>query len=174
MLRNDGPVQRVTASQPATTAIKAIEILELLAGDRGGLGLNQIARHLGSTHTSTLRILAALESKGLVTKALAAKRYRPTLRLLELGTKVLDQLDLPEVAKPHLESLCHASGETAHLGVLDGWDLVFVGKAEPANPIHLRARVGARVPSHCTSLGKVLLSALPQARLDEYLATYPL
>lgn len=104
----------------------------------------------------------------------ATKHYRLTLRLLELGTQVLDHIEIQDVAKPHLQTLSQLSGETAHLGVLDGWDVIFVGKAEPANPICLHSRVGRRVPSHCTAMGKILVAALPETQLQVYIATHPL
>ncbi len=166
--------QRVTATDPASTALKALAVLELLAPSRDGLGLNEIARRLTSSRGSTLRILGALERKALVSQDPATKHYRLTLRLLELGTQVLDHIEIQDVAKPHLQSLSQRSGETAHLGVLDGWDVIFVGKAEPANPIRLHSRVGRRVPSHCTAMGKILVAALPESQLQLYMATHPL
>jgi IclR family KDG regulon transcriptional repressor len=161
---------RVTAADPASTAIKAVTVLELLASTREGLGLSEIVRRIGSSRTSALRIVNALVAKGLVVQDPEKKRYGLTLRLLELGTQVLDQMDLHDMAKPHLERLSQRAGETAHLGVLDGWDVIFIGKAEPADPFHMHARVGWRAPSHCTSLGKALLAALPDAELQRYLS----
>lgn len=166
--------QRVTATDPASTALKAVAVVEFLAPVREGLGLNEIARRLGSGRGSVLRILDALERKGLVTQDPGSRHYRLTLRLLELGTQVLEQVEIQSVAKAHLERLSRSSGETAHLGVLDGWDVIFVGKAEPANPIRLHSRVGRRVPSHCTAMGKVLLAVLPAGQLQQYLSAHPL
>jgi DNA-binding IclR family transcriptional regulator len=166
--------QRVAATDPASTALKALAVLEFLAPARDGLGLNEIARRLTSSRGSTLRILGALERKALVSQDPATKHYRLTLRLLELGTQVLDHIEIQDIAKPHLQHLSHLSGETAHLGVLDGGDVIFVGKAEPADPIRLHSRVGRRVPSHCTAMGKVLVAALPEGQLRQYMATHPL
>jgi IclR family KDG regulon transcriptional repressor len=160
------------SSDPATTALKAIDAIELLADTQAGVGLSEVARKLSSSRTSALRILNALERKHLVAKNPTTKRYRLTLRLLELGTQVLDHLELPEIAKPYLLGLSQRSGEAANLGVLEDWHVVFIGKAESPSPIRLRAHVGARDPSHCTSLGKVLVSGLPLELLDEYLAAY--
>lgn len=162
----------MTAADPAATAVKALDLLELLSTDRAGIGLNQLSRHVGSSRSSTVRLLAALQQKGLVIRDRASGRYRLTLRILELGTALLDQLDLPELARPHLQALSQEAGETAHLGVLEGWSVIFVGKAEPLNPIRLHARVGLRAPSHCTSLGKVLTAALAPEELAQYLAEY--
>jgi DNA-binding IclR family transcriptional regulator len=166
--------QRVAAADPASTALKAVAVIEFLTGVREGLGLNEIARRLGSSRGSALRILAALARKGLVTQDSGNHHYRLTLRLLELGNQVLEQIEIQTIAKPHLERLSQLSGETAHLGVLDGWDIIFVGKAEPANPIRLHSRIGYRVPSHCTALGKALLASLPPEQLQHYIAVHPL
>lgn len=167
-------VQRVAASDPASTALKAIDVLEHLAPNRMGLGLTEISRRLQSSRGSVLRILGALERKGLVRQDPVSKQYRLTLRVLELSAQVLDKIEIQDVAKPHLERLSHLSGETVHLGVLDGWDVVFVGKAEPTNPVRLHSRIGYRVRSHCTALGKALLAALPGTQLQDYVGNYPL
>lgn len=164
--------QRVTAADPAATAVKALDLLELLSTERQGIGLNQLARHVQSSRSSTMRLLAALDRKRLVTRDRETGKYRLTLRILELGTALLDQLELPDTARPYLQALSQDAGETAHLGILDGWSVIFVGKAEPANPIRLHARVGFRAPSHCTGLGKVLTAGLPEPELSEYLAGY--
>ena len=166
--------QRIGPSDPASTVIKAVLAIEALAAAETGLGLSEIARHIESNRSSALRVLRALEQMRLVTQDPANRRYRLTLRLLELGTRALDQLHLPEVAQAHLRVLSDASGETAHLGVLEDWQVVFIGKAEPPNPIRLQARVGVRAPSHCTSLGKAMLSQLPEKTLDEYFKSYKL
>lgn len=166
--------QRVSAADPASTAIKAVAAMEALADARSALGLSEIARHIESSRSSTLRVLRALERKRLIAQDPSSRRYRLTLRLLELGTQVLDQLQLPDLARSHLRALSDRTGETAHLGILDDWHVVFIGKAEPLNPIRLHARIGWRAPSHCTSLGKAMLSRLPEERLDEYFEGYDL
>ena len=162
--------QRVAAKDPASTALKALDIIEHLASSRAGLGLNELSRRLDSSRGSVLRILHALQRRRLVRQDGSTKQYRLTLRLLELGALVLDRMEIQDIARPQLQRLSQLSGETAHLGILDGWDIVFVGKAEPANPLRLHSRVGYRVRSHCTALGKVLLADLPPERWQEYIA----
>ena len=166
--------RRVTAADPASTSLKTLTVLELLAPLREGLGLNEITRRLESSRGSVLRILGALHQKRVIVQDPASKRYRLTLRLLELGTQALEHVEIQEVARPHLRRLSQLSGETAHLGILDGWDVVKIAKCEPANPVRLQGQVGRRVPSHSTSLGKALLASLPDTQLQQYLATYPL
>lgn len=162
--------QRVSVSDPAATAVKALEIVERLSTEGGeGLGLNEIARHIGSSRTSAIRLLAALQQKHLVVQHPTTRRYRLTLHLLELGTAVLDQIELPNVAKPHLNKLSQTTGECALLGLLDGSDVVVVARAEPPDPLYIRARVGSRFPSHCTGLGKALLAGLPDPELESFM-----
>lgn len=166
--------RRVTAADPASTSLKTLTVLELLAPVKEGLGLNEITRRLESSRGSVLRILGALHQKRVIVQDPASKRYRLTLRLLELGNQALEHVEIQEVARPYLRRLSQVSGETAHLGILDGWDVVKIAVWEPANPVHLQGQVGGRVPSHCTSLGKALLASLPDTQLQHYLATCPL
>lgn len=171
---SSNPVLPGRPAPAAGTALKALEVIELLSVAPRGCGLNEIARGIRSSRSSTLRILASLDAKGLLARDPETRRYRLTLRLLELGTRLLDQLELPDAAKPHLQELSRQTGETAHLGVLDDWHVIFIGKYEPPSPIRLHARVGYRAPSHCTGLGKVMLAGLSPAALEQYFAEYAL
>lgn len=165
-------MQRVKVADPSSTATKTLDVLEFLAAASSGLGVSELARRLGSSRTSVARIMAALELKHMVAKDPETKRYRLSLRVLELASQALDHLQIPQIANRHLQDLSHRCGEVAHLGILDGWDVVYIGKAEPSTPVFLRTRVGAREPSHCTSLGKVLACALPRESLADYLKSY--
>jgi IclR family KDG regulon transcriptional repressor len=165
---------RVSAADPASTARKAIEVLEILANSKSGVGLNEIARSLNSGRSSVLRIIAALEEKGLVRRDADGRRYALTPRLLALGNAALDQLEWYDVSKPHLQNLSDLVGETCHLAVLDSGEVIYVAKTQPPDPIPLVARVGFRAAAYCTALGKVLLAALSDEQVRQYLASHEL
>lgn len=164
--KRDG--RRVSATDPSSTARKAVEVLEILAASKSGVALNQIAHQLGGSRTSAQRIVAALEEKGLVQRDADGRRYALTPRLLALGNAALNQLEWVDLCKPHMQVLSDAVGETSHLAVLDRWEVIYVSKAEPADSIPLVARVGYRAPAHCTGLGKVLLARYSDQELESF------
>lgn len=134
---------------------------ELRLADFAGLGL----------HKSTLfRLLEALRSHRLVELDPETGRYRLGLRLFELGMLAVGRLDLTRTAQPALDALVERTGETAHIGVLDGSDVISVGRSESPHALRMPGAVGRRTPAHCTAIGKVLLAHLDEAALAEYLA----
>ena len=89
-------------------------------------------------------------------------RYALGLHLAELGTASLAQVDLRQQARPFVEQLCRASGETVHLAEMIDDSIVYIDKAESEHVLTMRSRVGSSVPLHCTGLGKALCAFLPQ------------
>jgi DNA-binding IclR family transcriptional regulator len=87
----------------------------------------------------------------------------------------LDRLDLPELAKPDMSEFSRISGETVHLGVLDGTEILYVGKVDSSQSVRMHCTLGTRNPLHCTALGKAILAFLPSeeraALLDQMLFT---
>lgn len=89
--------------------------------------------------------------------------------MLELGYAFLGGLTLPEVAEPHMERLVAEVRESCSLSVLDGADIVYVSRVPTSRIMRVAINVGTRFPAYATSMGRVLLAALPAAELDAYL-----
>lgn len=80
--------------------------------------------------------------------------------MLELGSTVQEQLELPKRARPFLVELSELTQEAVNLCVLDDGQVVYVDQVECPQPLRLRSRLGRRAPVHCTAVGKVLLAHL--------------
>ena len=93
-----------------------------------------------------------------------------TPRTLELGMAYVLSQGLWDVAQPHMHALVSRTGESSSLAQLDGSDIVYVARATVPKIIAIQVTVGTRFPALPTSLGKVLLAALPPDRLAEVLA----
>ena len=93
-----------------------------------------------------------------------------TPRILELGYAYLSSLSLPEIAEPHLERLAAEIHESSSVSVLDGDEIVYVGRVPTSRIMRVSINVGTRFPAHATSMGRVLLAALSEAELHGYLA----
>lgn len=136
------------------------------------MGTNELARRIGVNPSTASRLLATLEAGRLVEHVPANGRYRLGLRLLELGNAALARLDLRAVARPHLEQLVEASGETATLSVPGERDAITVDFVLSASSVQSVARLGRPSVAHATAAGKVLLAfgdvPLPSGPLERF------
>jgi IclR family KDG regulon transcriptional repressor len=139
----------------------------------GGLGVVRIAELVGREKSQVSRALRTLAQSGLVERDAATREYRLGWRLFTLAARVADQR-LMALGPPVLHELVGALGETAHLTVLDGGDVVTV--LSEASPSVVRAIewTGRAVPAHCTSSGRALLLDHDVASLRALLGDGPL
>lgn len=165
-----------TAERSYSIAVvgRTLDVLEALGDASEPLGTTDFARQLGMTKSAVFRILATLEERGYVTKDPITARYTLGPRLASLGERALSSIDLRQVARPTLERLHAAFGETVNLGVLEGSEIIYIDMVESTHGLRMAARIGSRHPAHSTALGKAILAFLPENRLDTALsATLP-
>lgn len=136
---------------------RALDIIEKLVELEDGLGVTELSNSLGLHKSTVYRLLATLNYRGYVKKDRNDK-YKVGMKLLEIGSNVLENIDLRKEVKPYIRDIQRESGETVHLGILDDLEVIYIDKEETAATIRMHSRVGRRVPAHCTSLGKVLLA----------------
>src|SRR6185503_16142695 len=97
-------------------------------------------------------------------------RFSLRPRVLELGFAYLSSLSLPEVAQPHMEALVAQVNESSSISVLDDTEVVYVARVPTRRIMSITLSVGTRLPAYATSMGRVLLAALPEAELSARLA----
>lgn len=170
-LPTDPPVPPAAAGRYRIQAIeRACSILGAFSADRPELGVTEIAETLGLHKSTVHRFLVNLERGGLVERLPRNGRYRLGLRLFELGSLVVQQMNLWDEALPFLEALVRDSGETGHLAVLDGGEAIYVERVETRRALRIPSAMGRGYPVHATSLGKVLLAQQPEKRVNEIIA----
>jgi IclR family KDG regulon transcriptional repressor len=152
------------------TVVKAFKTLEVLAASPEPQGITALSEALGMGKSNVHRMLATLASMGYV-RPVGGGLYEATLRLWEQGTQVLMRNDTRRIASPHLGQLVRATGETAHLSVLDGAEVMYVDKIDGDHPVRAYTRVGARAPAHAVATGKALLAYQPAEAIDAYAAS---
>lgn len=130
--------------------------------------LSEVARATGLSRAAARRFLLTLEQLGYVRQARG--RFALTPRVLELGYAYLSSLTLPEVAQPHLERLVEQVHESSSVSVLDGDDVVYVARVPTRRIMSVTISVGTRFPAYATSMGRVLLSGVPDEQLDATLS----
>src|SRR5262249_42582490 len=119
--------------------------------------------------STVYRLLEAMRAHRLVGFDEESGAYHLGLRLFEMGAAAVERLALDDQAHPILEQLAEVSGETAHLCVLDGADVVYIAKVESTRTLRIPSAVGQRNPAYCTGVGKAMLAYLAPHQIDEYL-----
>lgn len=139
---------------------KAIAALEVVAASGSPLSLSEITAQLGVPKASVHRLLGQLEQNQLLRRDLTGKRYFVGDRAIRLSYTTLRSAARTsnEIV---LKGLVDSIGETCNLGILDGAEVLYVGRVECNWPLRSHFAAGSRVPLHCTSLGKLLLAFSP-------------
>lgn len=152
---------------------RGLSMLEVFDEQHPDLSLTELALALNTNKPTARRIAQTLVTLGYL-ETLPAKRYRLGTRALALGQRYLATLDLAQVARPHLERLSQATGESTNLAVRDGREVVYVVRVQAAPRIlSINLQVGSRLPAYATSLGKALLLGKTDAELVAVLGPPP-
>ena len=136
---------------------RALSLLDELFASEAGLGVNELARRIGVNPSTASRLLATLESAGMVQRD-GQGPYRLGLRLVTLADRVLSRLDLQALARPVLVELMQSTGETATLSVPGEREAITVDSIPSRSSVVSMARLGRPSISHATAVGKVLLA----------------
>jgi DNA-binding IclR family transcriptional regulator len=138
----------------------------MLSAQGPDLGLGELSQKL-QLHKSTVhRLVMVLERHKLIERNAANGHYRLGLKLFELGTKAVSQLDLRDRSRPFLERLVLETSETVHLCLLDDSEVVYLDKVEPQRSVRMATSIGRRNPAHCTAVGKAIMAYLPPAQVE--------
>ena len=144
------------------TVIKCLRLVEALARSDRPRGVTELAAELGLTKSNVHRLLETLMAEGYVKRHAERRSYELTLKLWDLGTSVASHLDIREIARAHMRKLAEATGESVHLSVLEGNEVVYVDNIETSHPVRAYSRLGSRAPAHCVATGKVMLAWQPE------------
>jgi len=146
---------------------KAMQVLEAVCEHDGPVRLTDLVSQLGLPKSTAHRLLGSLLEQGLVRYDTDGQRYSPGYRLLSLAQRTWDSLDIPRAARKHMPKLLEEAGETIHLAVVDGHEIIYVDKLESPKTIRLYSAVGKRGPIYCTGVGKAILAFLDQAQQED-------
>jgi len=158
-------------SNLSQTVLKALDILECVANADRPLSASEAAKLCKVSRPTAYRLLSTLATRGYVAQVIGS-HYRLGTQALSLSKKVLDSIDLPELAKPHMRQLSDVTNETVHLSILDNTEILYIARVESSQSVRMTAKIGTRNHLHCTAMGKAILAFLPgveQARLLEQL-----
>jgi len=135
------------------------------------LSLAQIAQSAGLPRATTHRMLTALREIGFIQQEARSGLYSLGIRLFELGSLALTNMDLLREAKPFMDRLSRLANESVHLGVFDGYNVIVVEREDPQERVSARSLGGTEsAPAYCTSVGKAVLAFQGAEVIDRIVA----
>ena len=150
---------------PIQSLQRAVAILRSFTEAEPELGVLELSRRLDLHKSTVSRMIATLQSEGLIDQNLETGKYRLGVGLVSLAGVALGRLNARAAAQPHLANLVTISQETVNVTVLDGNECVNIDRAASPQPIQYIGWIGRRSPLHCTASGKMILAHMtPQER----------
>jgi IclR family transcriptional regulator, pca regulon regulatory protein len=146
---------------------RGLAVIEAFEGSTGGVSPSEIARHTGFSRAAVRRLLVTLESLGYAETG--GRVYNLKTSVLKLGFSYLSSASLPGMAQPLAERLSEAVHESSSVSVLDADEIVYLARASAKRVMSIGLSIGSRLPAYCTSMGRVLLAALPETVFYSYL-----
>jgi IclR family transcriptional regulator, pca regulon regulatory protein len=147
---------------------RGLDVIQAFQPGQPAMTLAAVAEATGLHRPTVRRILITLEQLGYARAS--GHGYELTPRVLDLGMSYVLSRGLWEVARPHMEELVARTHESSSIAQLDGSDIVYVARVAVPKIIALAVTIGTRFPAMPTSLGKVLLAALPPEEAERVLA----
>lgn len=148
---------------------RGLAVVRAFDADHQEMTLSEVAARTELTRATARRFLHTLVELGYMRTD--GRLFALTPLVLQLGYAYLSGQRLPELAQPFLEDLSHREGESTSMAILDGTDIVYLTRIHTRRIISVGISPGTRFPAHATSMGRVLLAALPAVDLGAYFAT---
>ena len=165
------PATKRTSPAPGDSYVQSfargLEVIRSFSAQSPRQTLSEVAGRTGLTRAGARRILLTLQTLGYVESD--GKLFRLTARMLDLGFAYLSSLPIWNLAEPLMETLAGQVRESCSAAVLDGTDIVYVMRVSTHKIMSISLGVGSRLPAYCTSMGRMLLSALPPDQMMQVL-----
>ncbi len=162
--REDG-LQKKPGLAGTQTLVRGLDVIDAVA--QGATTLSELAAAMSLTRSTTHRLAGTLvERRYLVFSRNGGYMLGP--KLLELGYETGRRMDLPRVAREYLEALSASTGDTVHLGVLDGERALYLDKIQGSRRVEISSRIGDRQPLRSTGLGKALILDASESQWREF------
>ncbi len=151
---------------------RGLQVIRSFSASAPRQTLSEVAAATGLTRAGARRILLTLQTLGYVDSD--GRFFFLTARILDLGFAYLSSMPIWNRAEPVMESLVAAVKESCSAAVLEGTDVVYVMRVPTHKIMRINVGIGSRLPAYCTSMGRVLLAALPEDELQRRLAASPI
>jgi IclR family pca regulon transcriptional regulator len=140
---------------------KGLRVIEAFRAERVRLAVSEVAEATGLDRATARRCLLTLHDLGYA--GYDGKYFTLTPRVLRLGAGALAALPIAQLVQPWLDQLSEKIGQSSSVSILDDTEIVYLARAAQRKVMSIGLMPGSRLPAHCTSMGRVLLAALPEA-----------
>ncbi|XPE50010.1 DNA-binding transcriptional regulator KdgR [Shigella flexneri] len=137
--------------------LKVFGILQAL-GEEREIGITELSQRVMMSKSTVYRFLQTMKTLGYVAQEGVSEKYSLTLKLVELGARALQNVDLIRSADIQMREISRLTKETIHLGALDEDSIVYIHKIDSMYNLRMYSRIGRRNPLYSTAIGKVLLA----------------
>lgn len=172
MVHHEGNPSRTrsTAGDGARPSVDRTAAALRIVAERGWVSASELASAMGVDRSTGWRLARSLERVGWLHHDTVSGRYRLGIALFELGTRVLDTIDVRDEARRVMTELVASTGESVDLAIRDGDSVVFIDKIDGTHEVRAFTRSGQRARLHATAAGKVFLAAMRPGEITAYLA----
>lgn len=152
---------------PVQSAERIFQVMEMLA-ENGEMGLMEISAALDLHKSTVHRLLMSLVYMGYAKQDETTQKYMLSYKIVNMAGKILDRMDILQVAKPYLERLSDLSGEAVHLVQREGNHILYIYKIEAKiGTIRMVSHVGMIHPMYCSGVGKAIMATLPEREVKQ-------
>lgn len=144
---------------------RAIAVLRHIAAGHKCRNASQTAKAIGINRTTLIRLLNTLEAERLIETLPDDGGYRLGTGLIALATEALNERGLIPTARPILSKLVLRLNLSAHLGIREGREIIYLARETPNSHLASTVREGTHLPAHATTIGRILLAELPRDEL---------
>jgi len=152
-----------------SSVLKVFGILQAL-GDEQEIGVTELSQRVLMSKSTVYRFLQTMKTLGYVKQEGENDKYSLTMKLFELGSKALQNVDLVRIADVQMRELSKLTRETVHLGAFEEDSIVYIHKIDSLYNLRMYSRIGRRNPLYSTAIGKVLLAWLDESEVRDILA----
>lgn len=146
---------------------RGLAVMRAFGSQRGQMTLSEVSKLVDLPRATVRRCLITLNALGYVETT--GKYFRLSSQVLTLSQAYFSSSPLPNIAQPSLEQVSKTLGESCSVSVLCGDEVIYVARSSRKRSASTHRDIGMNLPAYCTSMGRVLLAALPKAELDAYL-----
>ncbi|TAL37031.1 MAG: IclR family transcriptional regulator [Spirochaetes bacterium] len=151
---------------------RAVDILALFIAEKNSIGITEFAQKMKLPKTTIQGIVQTLAALHMLERDPASAKYRLGPMLFQLGMKYATNLDFVNITRGWVERLCYQYRQPVNVGMMVGDRVILVLRVEPENRFMVFPQVGSVLPAHSTSIGKMLLAHIDDARREELLRDY--
>ena len=142
---------------------RALRLLRHIGAGDTVANVSRTAASLGINRTTLIRLLHTLEAERFIERRPEGAGWRLGLGAFTVAAEALAAQDVVQVGSEVLAGLVERLGLSAHLAVLDERDIVYLLRHTPNVPMVSNVRVGSRLPSYATNMGRAILAHMPKA-----------